>query len=93
MTFFDFTGAARLRKAAVRLLLPWFGLLAQAHAADINLNAGWQFYRADDRQIASADQVPAGAWTRVDLPHAARLEPRVPTAPGRARRSTRSGST
>lgn len=81
MTFFDFAGAARLRKAAVRLLLPWFGLLAHAHAADTNLNAGWQFYRVDDRQIASADQVPARAWTRVDLPHAARLEPRVPTAP------------
>ncbi len=65
---------------AARLLLA-LALSAPALAAELNLNASWQFYRDEGGQVASVDKVPDGAWTRVDLPHAARLEPRVPTAP------------
>jgi len=67
-------GAARLVLVALALWVP-------VQAADMNLNASWQFYRDEGGQVASADKVPAGAWSEVNLPHAARLEPRVPTAP------------
>ena len=63
------------------LVLLALALSAPAQAADLNLNPSWQFYRDQGGQVASADQVPNGAWTEVNLPHAARLEPRVPTAP------------
>ena len=47
-------------------------------AATINLNSAWQFHRDDGKKAATASEVPAGAWSRVDLPHAARLEAREP---------------
>ncbi|WP_338762700.1 glycoside hydrolase family 2 TIM barrel-domain containing protein [Massilia sp. METH4] len=56
-------------------------LAANAHAATASLNDAWQFYRDEARTIAGAEQVPAGAWSTVNLPHAAKIEPRVPTAP------------
>ncbi len=68
------TGAARLALFALALAAP-------AQAADLNLNAFWQFYRDEGGQVASVDQVPDGAWSEVNFPHAARIEPRVPTAP------------
>ncbi len=69
-------GAARL---AVFVFV--LALSAPALAAQLNLNASWQFYRDEGGQVASADQVPEGAWSEVNLPHAARIEPRVPAAP------------
>lgn len=69
-------GAAR-----AALLVLTMTPVAPAQAAELNLNASWQFYRDEGGQLASADQVPNGAWTGVNLPHAARIEPRVPTAP------------
>ncbi len=69
-------GAAR-----AALLVLTMAPVAPAQAAELNLNASWQFFRDEGGQPASADQVPNGAWTEVNLPHAARIEPRVPTAP------------
>lgn len=69
-------GAAR-----AALLVLTMAPVAPAQAAELNLNASWQFFRDEGGQLASADQVPNGAWTEVNLPHAARIEPRVPTAP------------
>ncbi|MGH8853356.1 MAG: glycoside hydrolase family 2 TIM barrel-domain containing protein [Telluria sp.] len=81
MISLDFTRAGQLRTAAASLLLSWFALCAHAHASSTSLNQSWQFHRDDSRQLTSADQVPPGAWSQVNLPHAARLEPRVPTDP------------
>lgn len=84
MHSFDFAGAGPLRKLAARVCLSCLSFLmlaGAAQAATTSLNGGWQFYRDDSRRIGSAEQVPANAWTRVELPHAARLEPRVPTDP------------
>ncbi len=50
-------------------------------AAAPGLNEGWSFHRDASRSVTSVDQIPAGSWEQVNLPHAARLEPRVPTAP------------
>jgi beta-galactosidase len=57
-------------------------LLAAGHtlAATVPLNDAWQFHRDDARSATTVDQVPANGWTRVDLPHAARIEPLNPTA-------------
>ncbi|MDY0973526.1 glycoside hydrolase family 2 TIM barrel-domain containing protein [Massilia sp. CFBP9012] len=65
----------------IRAVLLALALAAPVQAADLNLNASWLFYRDEAGQLASADQVPDGAWTEVNLPYAARIEPRVPTAP------------
>lgn len=81
MIAFDSAGARRLRKAAAAGLVACFALLGAAQARTIDLNGGWLFHRDDSRRAAGVEQVPADAWTRVDLPHAARIEPRVPTAP------------
>lgn len=81
MNAFDFAGAGLLRKLAAACLLAGSALLGCAQARTIDLNQAWLFYRDDGRQVAGVDRVPAHAWTRVDLPHAARIEPRVPTAP------------
>lgn len=81
MIAFDFAAAGLLRKAAAAALTTCFALLGAAHAAPVDLNQGWLFHRDDSRQAAGIGQVPADGWTRVDLPHAARTEPRVPTAP------------
>ena len=76
------TIALILIRAARRALLALLLMLgAPVQAAEVDLNRSWQFYRDEGGQVASADQVPAGAWTGVDLPHAARIEPRVPTSP------------
>ncbi|MBD8531055.1 MULTISPECIES: glycoside hydrolase family 2 TIM barrel-domain containing protein [unclassified Massilia] len=69
------------RVAAVLFLFVSFMAVGQAHAATTSLNASWLFHRDDARSAATVEAVPAGAWTRVDLPHAARIEPRVPSAP------------
>lgn len=81
MNAFDFTGPGLLRKLAAACLLAGFALLGGAQARTIDLNQAWLFYRDEGRQVAGVKQVPAHAWTRVNLPHAARIEPRVPTAP------------
>lgn len=81
MIAFDFTGAGLLRKAASACLLAWCALHGAAQARNIDLNQSWLFHRDDSRQAARVEQVPANGWSKVDLPHAARLEPRVPTAP------------
>jgi beta-galactosidase len=81
MIAFDFAAAGLLRKAAAAALTTCFALLGAAHAAPVDLNQGWLFHRDDSRQAAGIEQVPAHGWTRVDLPHAARIEARVPTAP------------
>lgn len=70
-----------VRRSAVALVLLLCVLAAGAvQAASVSLNDAWQFYRDDARSAATAEQVPSGAWTRVDLPHAARIEARVPGA-------------
>lgn len=81
MIAFDFAAAGLLRKAAAAALTTCFALLGAAHAAPVDLNQGWLFHRDDSRQAAGIGPFPADGWTRVDLPHAARTEPRVPTAP------------
>ncbi|KQQ32377.1 DNA primase [Duganella sp. Leaf126] len=63
---------------------PSIGLLTLAAAAPVSgsaatsLNQSWDFYRDDARVAATVDQVPANGWTRVNLPHTARLEAKVP---------------
>jgi beta-galactosidase len=58
-----------------------FCACSQAQSAAPGLNDAWSFYRDDGRTVTNALQVPAGSWQQVNLPHAARIEPRVPTAP------------
>ncbi|GGX95178.1 DUF4982 domain-containing protein [Massilia dura] len=62
-------------------LVSTLALAGAAQAATTSLNDAWQFHRADNAALASADKAPAGAWSTVSLPHAAHIEPRVPTAP------------
>ncbi|MGI4845638.1 MAG: glycoside hydrolase family 2 TIM barrel-domain containing protein [Janthinobacterium lividum] len=81
MIVFDSAGAGLLRKLAGAALMTWFTMLGSAQARTIDLNGGWLFHRDDSRRAAAIEQVPAEGWARVDLPHAARIEPRVPTAP------------
>jgi len=69
------------RHLARTTLLASLALAGAAQAATVSLNDAWQFHRADSAKAASADQVPAGGWSTVSLPHAAHIEPRVPTAP------------
>ena len=65
---------------------PTIGLLAlavtsSASAANIgatSLNQSWDFYRDDAKVAATVDKVPANGWSRVNLPHTARLEAKVP---------------
>ncbi|KFI05657.1 glycoside hydrolase family 2 TIM barrel-domain containing protein [Massilia sp. BSC265] len=80
MNALDFAGAG-LRHAAAACLLSWFALLGGAQARTVDLNGSWLFYRDDSRQVAGVEGVPANGWTPVTLPHAARIEPRVPKAP------------
>nr|WP_315395982.1 glycoside hydrolase family 2 TIM barrel-domain containing protein [uncultured Duganella sp.] len=63
--------------------VPTIGLLAlavsaAASAATTSLNQSWEFYRDDAKVADTVDKVPAGAWSKVDLPHTARLEAKVP---------------
>jgi beta-galactosidase len=69
------------RHLARTTLLMSLALAGAAQAATASLNDAWQFYRDESKSVARADQVPAGAWSTVSLPHAAHIEPRVPTAP------------
>lgn len=65
---------------------PTIGLLALAVASSssaanpgaTSLNQSWDFHRDDAKSAATVDQVPATGWTRVNLPHTARLEAKVP---------------
>lgn len=70
-----------ISQAAPLFLLLCTCALAQVQAATVSLNADWLFHRDEGGKVASAAQVPAGAWTPVTLPHAARIEERVPVAP------------
>jgi beta-galactosidase len=47
-----------------------------AAAAEIPFNQGWRFQRVDDRSTP-ADPVARLGWKRVELPHTARIEPRI----------------
>jgi beta-galactosidase len=69
------------RHLARTTLAMTLALAAHAQAATTSLNDAWQFYRDADRKVTGAEQVPADAWSTVGLPHAAHVEPRVPTAP------------
>jgi beta-galactosidase len=69
------------RHLARTTFLALLAIAAGAQAATTNLNDAWQFHRAEAKELASADKVPAGAWSTVSLPHAAHIEPRTPTAP------------
>ncbi|MES3022167.1 MAG: glycoside hydrolase family 2 TIM barrel-domain containing protein [Pseudomonadota bacterium] len=53
-------------------------LTSQAIAATVNLNGDWHFHRDDKKAIATSGDVPAAGWTRVNLPHTARIEAREP---------------
>ena len=68
----------RLSKVVAGLVLSSIAGAAWAAAATIHLNSGWQFYRDDQKTAASVADVPAAAWSKVDLPHTARLEARLP---------------
>lgn len=65
---------------------PTIGLLALAVSASssaatigaTSLNQSWDFYRDDAKVAATVDKVPANGWSRVNLPHTARLEAKVP---------------
>ncbi|WP_322534569.1 glycoside hydrolase family 2 TIM barrel-domain containing protein [Duganella zoogloeoides] len=65
---------------------PTIGVLALAVAssasaatiAATSLNQSWDFYRDDAKVAATVDKVPANGWSRVNLPHTARLEAKVP---------------
>lgn len=80
MISFECVKAGLLRHAVAALLLAC-AALGSVQAASLSLNQSWLFYRDDTRSVNSVEQVPAGAWTQVHLPHAARIEPRLPTAP------------
>lgn len=77
----DFSPGGARRSAAALLLLLCALAASAVQAAGGSLNEGWQFYRDDARSAATVDQVPPAAWTTVNLPHAARIEARVPSAP------------
>ena len=62
----------------LKTLLAGLLLTGIASASTINMNSAWQFYRDDQKAAASAADVPAAAWSRVDLPHTARIEGREP---------------
>lgn len=61
-------------------------LASPATAATVSLNSGWQFHRDDGKKMQTSGDVPAGAWSHVNLPHTARIEARAPvdTWQGRA---------
>jgi beta-galactosidase len=72
---------SRLQKQARGF--PTIGLLALAFssaagAATISLNQSWDFHRDDAKRAGSVDKVPAGGWSKVDLPHTARIEAKIP---------------
>jgi beta-galactosidase len=72
---------SRLQKQARGF--PAIGLLAlaagsAASAATTSLNQSWDFYRDDAKRADSVDKVPAGGWTKVNLPHTARVEAKLP---------------
>ena len=72
---------SRLQKQARGF--PTIGLLAlavssAASAATTSLNQSWDFYRDDARSTDTVDKVAPGAWTKVNLPHTARLEAKIP---------------
>lgn len=46
---------------------------------EIALNDGWSFFRFSAGDTFDPAKLPAGAWSRVALPHTAKLEPRVVT--------------
>lgn len=50
-----------------------------AAAATVSLNQSWEFHRDDAKAADTVAKVPADGWTRVNLPHTARLEAKVPT--------------
>ena len=61
--------------ALATLCLP----LSLSAAADTQrLVDGWSFFRDDARAVAKLDQLPASGWQNVTLPHAARIEARIP---------------
>lgn len=72
------------RRLSYRLLFPILAVLsifsgsAIAATSPINLNSEWLFYRDDQKIATSPSDVPAAAWSKVDLPHTARIEPRIP---------------
>jgi beta-galactosidase len=68
---------ALLKPLAAAILLAG-ATAASSFAATVNLNSGWQFHRDDSKQLKEAGEVPAGAWSRVDVPHIARIEGREP---------------
>lgn len=49
---------------------------AAATAAEIPFNQGWRFQRIDDGSTP-AEPSPVAGWTKVSLPHTARIEPRI----------------
>lgn len=53
-------------------------LACPALAATVDLNSAWQFHRDDGKAIGHIAKVPAKGWSRVDLPHTARIEAREP---------------
>lgn len=68
-----------MMRAALQLLVAAL-LLALAStsalAAEVPFNDGWRFQRIDDR-TAPEQPSPTAGWSRVSLPHTARIEPRV----------------
>ncbi|MET0320252.1 MAG: glycoside hydrolase family 2 TIM barrel-domain containing protein [Duganella sp.] len=49
-----------------------------ANIGAVSLNQSWDFYRDDGKVATTVDQVPANGWSRVNLPHTARLEAKIP---------------
>ena len=79
--FFTIARAAAPRLAGACCAFLLLAMAAHAHATTTSLDAGWQFHRDETHRLVSAGQVPPGAWSAVDLPHAARIEARVPKDP------------
>ena len=79
--FFTIARAAAPRLAGACCAFLLLAMAAHAHATTTSLDAGWQFHRDETHRLVSAGQVPPGAWSAVDLPHAARIEARVPQDP------------
>jgi beta-galactosidase len=75
-------GCARLGKIVPgAVLMSLLACVASATATTIDMNHSWEFHREDGKAVSSPDLVPAAEWSRVDLPHTARLEAREPVQP------------
>jgi beta-galactosidase len=60
--------------AIIALFSATAGIAGETHT----LTNGWSFHRDDGKAVSDPQTLPASAWEKVSLPHAARIEARIP---------------